>query len=551
MSTDAIMQEQKLDTDVKVLDQLDMKPHNGFVGAMLTDLYQITMAYAYWKAGHHEDDSVFEVFFRKNPFGGEFTIFAGLEEVIRYIASFRFTKQDVQTLLERFPMWDQNFWPWLESLDTKKVRVYALEEGTVAFPREPLIRVEGPLAVCQLLETTILVLTNYSSLLTTNAARHRLAVGPNKFLLEFGLRRAQGPDGAMTASKYAFLGGFDGTSNVLAAITWGLDMKGTHAHSYVTCFTSVNDLKSRLLKTKEGKEVDFVDMCLRWQQKLHKTGTNSGELAAFVSYAQAYPHHFLALVDTYDTVESGVWNFVIVAMALIECGYQPQGIRLDSGDLAYLSKQARRIFVDVSKQYNVKLDKVNIVASNDISETVLWSLKEQGHEIDTFGVGTNLVTCRDEPALGCVYKLVEVRGQARMKISQDAAKVTIPGKKEIYRLYNNKDEPLLDLLVHVGSAPPSPQRKILCRHPFDANKRCYVTPSRVELLHQCMWDGKLTRPFPSLADIRKKVLSQLSCFREDHLRRVNPTPYKLSVTSDLYTFMHDLWLQETPIAELS
>jgi len=240
-----------------------------------------------------------------------------------------------------------------------------------------------------------------------------------------------------------------------------------------------------------------------------------------------------------------------VALALSEIGYRPRGIRLDSGDLAYLSKECRKRFIQVSEQFKVDFSKLTIVASNDLSEKVLWSLKEQGHEIDAFGIGTNLVTCKSQPALGCVYKLVEVKGQPRIKISQDVVKVTIPGKKDAYRLFNAKGEPVLDIMIAVGTTPPAPQRRILCRHPFDANKRVYVTPSKVLPLHECVWDGKITKPFPSLIQIRQRVIDQLQVMREDHLRRLNPTPYKLSVSSDLYTFMHDLWLSEMPIAEIN
>lgn len=191
-------------------------PHNPFVNALLTDLYQITMSYAYWKNRTFDSEAVFDLFFRKHPFQGEFTIFAGLEEALRYVASFRFSDDQIDQLRRQFPHWDSEYWAWLKTVDTKRLRIYAVPEGTLVIPRVPLLRVEGPLAVCQFLETTLLVLINFSSLVATNAARHRLAVGPQKLLLEFGLRRAQGPDGAMTASHYSYMGGFDATSNVKA-----------------------------------------------------------------------------------------------------------------------------------------------------------------------------------------------------------------------------------------------------------------------------------------------------------------------------------------------
>ena len=258
-------------------------------------------------------------------------------------------------------------------------------------------------------------------------------------------------------------------------------------------------------------------------------------------------------MQTYDVLESGAVNFVIVAMALMDFGYTPKGVRLDSGDLAYLSKQCRAAFRSAGERWGrPELGSVTIVASNDLSENVLYSLREQGHEIDTFAVGTHLVTCKTQPALGCVYKLVEINGQPRIKVSHDTAKITIPGKKDAYRLYGSSGEPVLDLLVSAGTTGPVVGKRILCRHPFDANKRVYVTPSRVQALHVLAWDGEggVVRPYPSLLELKHRVQRELSCFREDHLRRLNPTPYKLSVTSDLYTFMHDLWLSETPIAEI-
>jgi nicotinate phosphoribosyltransferase len=544
--------EGKDDFDYSDLNTGALRPHNADVSPMLTDLYQITMCYAYWRTGRHEEQSVFDLFFRKHPFQGEFTIFCGLEEVLRFISSFKFAPNDIAELKRRFPDWQVEFWDYLGSLNASKLKIFAIEEGSIVIPRIPLIRVEGPLAVANLLETTILVLVNYSSLVATNAARHRLAVGPSKTLLEFGLRRAQGPDGGISASRYSYCGGFDGTSNVKAAQLFGIPVQGTHAHSFVTSFMGVNDLKDKSIIDSAGKcRENFVDLVLHYRGKLNKYSTNGGELAAFIAYAQAYPKSFLALIDTYETLESGLWNFIVVALALNDCGYPARGIRLDSGDLAYLSRECRKTFRQISLQYSLPhFEKFTIVASNDLSEQVLWSLKEQGHEIDSFAVGTHLVTCKTQPALGCVYKLVEVNQQPRIKISQDSSKVTIPGRKEAYRLFNAAGEPVLDLLIATGTTPPVPHKRILCRHPFDANKRVYVTPSKVEALHALVWDGRLLESLPSLREIRNKVSEQLQSFREDHLRRLNPTPYKLSVTSDLYTFMHDLWLTETPIAEI-
>lgn len=469
-------------------------------------------------------------------------------------------------LRRRYPDWEPAFWQYLKGMNTSNLKVYALEEGTVAVGRVPLIRVEGPLALCQMLETTMLLLVNYASLVTTNAARHRLAVGPHKTLLEFGMRRAQGPDGGISASRYSYIGGFDGTSNVKASLLFGIPCMGTHAHSFVSSFLTFADINNRVLKYNSDAtatpsmaehprsasgEGDFVHAVQAWQSRLHRLNTNQSELAAFIAYALSFPRAFLALVDTYDVLESGLWNFLFVALALWEFGYRAKGLRLDSGDLAYQSRECRKTFKMISAKFGVEFDALTIVASNDLSETVLYALREQGHEIDTFAVGTHLVTCKAQPALGCVFKLVSINNQPRIKVSHDSAKITIPGKKDAYRLFSSTGEPVLDLLVASGTQAPQPQRRILCRHPFDANKRVYVTPAKVQALHSCFFDsGSLTQPFPSMNEIRHRVQQQLSSFREDHLRRLNPTPYKLSVTSDLYTFMHDLWLAETPITEI-
>jgi nicotinate phosphoribosyltransferase len=546
---------------------------NSFVNPMLTDLYQITMAYAYWKAGRHNEHSVFDMFFRKNPFKGEFTIFAGLENVLRFLESFEFTSEHLEYLRAQMPHCEPEFFEYLGSMDASELRVYGVAEGTVVFPRIPLLRIEGPLAVCQMIETTVLNLCNFASLMTTNAARFRLAAGPDKILLEFGLRRAQGPDGAMSATRYSYMGGFDGTANVLAGMTYGVPIKGTHAHSFVTSYSSLDELSSR-----EIDGVDIVAMALANRRKMGYTGLNNGELAAFIAYAQAFPHGFLALVDTYDTLGSGVPNFICVAAALVELGQKPLGIRLDSGDLAYLSKEARKMLVAADEVLGTELAKCTIVASNDINEPVLHSLNDQGHDIDTFGIGTNLVTCQAQPALGMVYKLVEINGKPRIKLSQEITKVTIPGAKEAYRLIGAEGVPLLDLLVRVGESPPQPGRRLLCRHPFDERKRVYVTAAHVIPLLNVVWRGSkadasdaaetdaarlvavaarahgeahLRARAPSVEVLRQFVRDQMQLIRADHLRHLNPTPYKVSVTSELYHFIHDLWMREVPVPELS
>eukprot|EP00808_Paulinella_micropora_P009595 g58550.t1 len=523
---------------------------NPLVKSMLTDVYQLTMAYGYWYNEKQDIPSAFDLFFRQNPFKGEFTIFAGLSEVTRFLTNFSFQEHDIAFLKSKYPDWKPGFWDWLRTLDTSKIKVYSIPEGSVCFPRIPLMRVEGPLAVAQLLETTLLVLVNFSSLVCTNAARHRIAVGPEKQLLEFGLRRAQGPDGALTASRYCIMGGFDSSSNVKAGQHFGIPISGTQAHSFVTTFSKLEDLKDSRVVGTDGKTHDLLAKALEYRTKLDKR-TNDGELASFVAYARAYPNGFLALIDTYDTLESGVWNFIFVSLALDFLGFKPIGIRLDSGDLAYLSKKCRNVFKEVSTKFNVEFQKLKIVASNDLNEDILYALKDQRHEIDAFGIGTHLVTCKTQPALGCVYKLVEVDGIARIKISQDAGKVTIPGRKDVYRLMNKDGQPLLDLLAKAGEVPPIPNQKILCLCPFDRNKRVLVTPSRVVPLQQLVYDGQVMVKEDNLHQCKERVQNEMKFFREDHLRFMNPTPYKVSVTQALFEHMHDLWSQEAPVKEIS
>lgn len=580
-----------------------MQPSNSLVRPLLTDLYQLTMAYGYWKSHTQDAAAVFDLFFRENPFKGEFTVFAGLEEVLGFLSDFKITPRDIaylrdgliQTVEEqeadfeelqkagviqatpngyqqRNPVggWEPvskpaspyqvqallgscepAFFDWLQQLNCSKLRVYALPEGCLTFPKIPLLRVEGPVALVQLLETTLLNLINYASLVATNAARYRLAVGKEKTLLEFGLRRAQGPDGGLSASQYCYLGGFDATSNVLAGQKFGIPVRGTHAHSFVSAFTGFEDLPTTKIKAADSSERDIVQMVLAIRQELGLNNTNTSELAAFVAYAQAFPQSFLGLVDTYDTLHSGVPNFLCVAIALIQLGYTPIGIRLDSGDLAYLSCEARKLFVKVLQHYGFTNYKFVIVASNDINEETLYALREQGHEIDCFGIGTHLVTCQKQPALGCVYKLVEIHNRQRIKLSQEKSKMTIPGRKSAYRLIGKEGYPLLDLLMEANEASPQVGEKILCRHPFEASKRAYVIPNKVIPLHRCVWEGHRFYPVVPLEKRRAFVLEQLDFFRSDHLRFVNPTPYKISVTDHLYHFLHNLWQEETPIDEIS
>uniref|UniRef100_H2YXI2 Nicotinate phosphoribosyltransferase n=1 Tax=Ciona savignyi TaxID=51511 RepID=H2YXI2_CIOSA len=519
------------------------------------------MAYAYWKTGKMEDKAVFDLFFRKNPFRGEFAIFAGLGECVKFLNNFRFSCSDIAYLQEILPNVDQGFWEYLSQLDASQVvTMSAIPEGYVVFPKVPLIRLEGPLPVIQLLETTFLNLINYASLVATNAARFRITAGDGVQLLEFGLRRAQGPDGGLSASKYCYIGGFDGTSNVLAGKLFGIPVRGTHAHAFVNSFSSLDDV---------SENVSFLDFCcflsifcqlaMSWLTKISpilnilEHETNKGELKAFLAYAYAFPRTCLCLLDTYSVIKSGLPNFLAVALALNEYGYRAIGVRLDSGDLAYLSRKCREAFVLIADQFESPwMKKFTVVASNDINEETLISLKEQKHEINSFGIGTHLVTCQKQPALGCVFKLVEVNGEPRMKLSEDVGKINLPGKKSVFRLYSEDGLAILDLIQLCSEKPPEVGKKILVRHPFIESKRAYVCPYKVELLYRDYWGNNgLTQSFPSLQELKKTASDSLKTLRQDIKRELNPTPYKVSVTNEMYNFLHELWLKYAPIGELS
>jgi len=261
------------------------------------------------------------------------------------------------------------------------------------------------------------------------------------------------------------------------------------------------------------------------------------------------------LVDTYDTLNSGVPNFLSVAVALHRIGYRALGIRLDSGDLAYFSIQARARFRALGTKLGPDyswLEKCTIVASNDINEETLCSLRAQGHEIDQFGIGTHLVTCQAQPALGCVFKLVDYNGQPSIKLSNDIEKVTIPGRKEAYRLYGKTGQPIIDLLTDPSDPVPKVDERILCRHPFNSTKRCFVIPTKVEPLLHLAWDGPngVVCALPTIQEVRAYCQDNLEGLRVDHKRTLNPTPYKVSVTEHLYEFLHDIWQREAPIPNL-
>jgi len=530
------------------------RPFNSLVTPLLTDLYQITMAYSYWKAKRCDEEAVFELFFRKNPFGGEFTVFCGLDEVLKFLAHYRFSPEEI-AYLKSTPSLSHCepafFDEYLANIDCSEVTVRALNQGSVAFPRVPLLIVSGPLGITQLLETTLLNLVNFPSLLTTNAARMVAAAqaktvnGNVPICVEFGLRRAQGPDGGFTASKYSFVGGFSGTSNVAAGKLLNVPISGTHAHSFVMSFSSLDEVNGVTLNEKgTNSSVELLPLVLKYRQKFQLGNTNDSELAAFISYAVAYPNGLLCLIDTYNTIESGLMNFILVALVLDKIGYKAVGIRLDSGDLSSLSLTCDKVFKEYAKRTGRKFfNTLKIVASNDINEKSLQDLNEKGHAISIYGIGTNLVTCQAQPALGCVYKLVQLNGTPRIKLSNDLIKIIIPGCKKAFRLYGESGVAIGDLMVEINEDEPKVGSPIKCLNPYDKEDWYIATPTRVESLHTLVWSKNkgIVTEIPSLDASKKALEYAKSTLHPSVTALKNAKQYKVSVSEKLFDELHRMW----------
>ena len=456
--------------------------------ALLTDLYQLTMAYSYWKAGLHERQAVFQLFFRRQPFRSGFAIAAGLGPAIDYLLGLRFTSDDI-AYLRTLRLFDEAFLRYLEDFRFE-CDVDAVYEGTAVFPHEPLIRVVGPILQAQLVETALLNIINFQTLIATKAARI-VQAARGKPVLEFGLRRAQGPDGALSASRAAYIGGCEGTSNVLAGKTFGIPVRGTHAHSWVMAFDD--------------------------------------EPAAFAAYAEAMPHNALFLVDTYDTLQ-GVRNAVAVGKQLRERGHKLGGVRLDSGDLAWLSKEARSI-LDESAFHDAR-----IVATNDLDEHVIESLREQEARIDVWGVGTRLVTGSDEAALGGVYKLGAIRNGAgewlrKIKVSDQNVKTSIPGSLQVRR-FRSGDEIRGDMIWDALDGEPGSS---LIIDPADATRRkSFGEDAFEDLLLPILERGEGIAELPPLVAARENPLRNLASLPAATRRLTNPHTYPVGLEERLH-----------------
>lgn len=455
---------------------------------LLTDLYQLTMLAGYLEEGMAEEPAVFDLFFRHNPFQGGYAVFAGLETALSFLESINFTEDELE-YLQGLGIFRPRFIDFLRSFRFRG-KVTAAPEGTVVFANEPLVTVEAPLAQAQLVETALLNIINFQTLVATKAARIVNAAAGGT-VLEFGLRRAQGPDGGVSEARAAYVGGVKSTSNVLAGKLFGIPVKGTHAHSWIMAFPD--------------------------------------ELAAFRAYAEVFPDTCILLVDTYDTLKSGIPNAITVARELRAKGHELAGVRIDSGDLAYLSREARRMLDEAG------FPDAKIVASNELDEFVIESMRREGSRVDIYGVGTRLATCAGEGggALGGVYKLVRIDGRPKLKVTSDIAKATLPDRKRILRAVTPDGSFVLDVIclydevVAPGDTvfdPLNPLQSVAIPH--DAG---FVAVRSV-----AMEGGARTSAHkPSLDEMADRSREQLSRLPQGCLRFINPHKYKVSISRGL------------------
>lgn len=448
-----------------------------------TDLYQLTMAYGYWQSGLYRRKACFHLFYRKPPFDGSYVITAGLEAAIDFIRQFRFSVEDIQYLAglkgsAGRPLFDESFLNHLQRMKFS-CSIEALPEGTIAYPFTPLLRLEGPIIQAQLLETGLLNLINFPSLIATKSARIVQAAQGDP-VLEFGYRRAQGPDGALSASRAAYIGGCHATSNVLAGRAFDIPVRGTHAHSWVMCF---------------GEEKE-----------------------AFLTYARSQPDNCIFLVDTYDTY-SGIQNAIEAGRWLREQGHEMNGIRLDSGDLGELSQAARQMLDQAG------FPDAKIVASNDLDEYRIKELKERGAKVQVWGVGTRLATAYEQPALGGVYKLsalTDERGNwmPRIKLSEEKIKISTPGRLSVNRYFHPNGQPAGDLVYDIDLKADS--RQMI---PYNHDKVVNFGGMIEKPLMQTIFhEGKLVYDLPSAADIRERSLQE-----QEQERRTTDYPYGLEL----------------------
>ena len=446
-----------------------------------TDQYQLSMALVYFRQGTAENRAVFDYFFRKLPFDGGYAVFAGLDDLLDVLEELKFDDKDINLLKENgFP---GDFLKYLKDFRFRG-NIYSSREGDIVFPTRPVLQVEANMLEAQVIETLLLNILNFQTLVATKASRMRLVAG-DRMLVDFGLRRAQGP-GGYYAARAAVVGGFDATSNVRAGRDFDIPISGTMAHSFIQSYDD--------------------------------------ELEAFRDFARAHPGNCVFLVDTYDTLETGIPNAITVGREMQERGEKLKGIRLDSGDLAYLAKQARKRFDEAG------LDYVKIAASNQLDEHVIKSLNDQDAPVDLFGVGTSLVIGRPDAALDGVYKLSYANGKPRIKLSESIGKITLPHKKQVYRIINDREE-----WTGADAVALENEKDFKNIHsPFEPGKSMNIEFCRkVPLLEKVMENGNRTREKLSLKEIsayRQKRMDQLPW---EYKRFINPHVYKIGISDGL------------------
>jgi len=466
-----------------------MAEHPVRINGLYTDFYELSMAQGYFYAGKGEETAVFDYFFRTNPYGGGFLVFAGLAEFLEQLHYFRYDEEAI-LYLKKIGL-KHEFLEYLRHFSFKG-KILAVREGELVFPNEPIVRIEANLMEAQLIETLLLNILNFQSLIATKAFRVTLAANGKQFS-DFGLRRSHG-FGGLHASRAAIIGGASSTSNVLAGFLYGLPVSGTMAHSWVQSFDS--------------------------------------EITAFRSYAHINPKTSILLVDTYDTLRSGVPNAILVAKEMAEIGEKLAGIRLDSGDLAYLSKKARKM---LDKE---GLDYVKIYVSNQLNEHVIKSLEDQAAPIDGFGIGTELVTGKPDASLDGVYKMCESDGKPSMKISENIEKNTLPGKKMVWRFFDEEGNIFRDGILLEDEIPEDCQ---WLYHPTQPDKKTQVCHLRREKLLQPVYEnGQMLHPMPSPAACHEYLTTRATQLPEEHKRFIMPHIFKVGISEKLLNLRNEL-----------
>ena len=465
---------------------------------MMTDLYQLTMMYGYFKTGMRDNLATFDMFYRSKDATTHYAIMAGLEQLIEYLENLRFDEESLR-YLGSLGIFDEDFLDELRSFEFHG-DVYAVPEGTIVFPGEPLIRVTAPIFEAQLVETALLNIINHQTLIATKASRV-VQAAEGGTVMEFGLRRAQGPDAGIYGARAAIIGGCKSTSNVLTGQMYNIPIAGTHAHSWVMSFPD--------------------------------------EITAFRKYAEMFPTSCLLLVDTYDTLKSGVPNAIQVFDELRAQGHEPVGIRLDSGDLAYLSREARKM-LDAAGYPNTI-----ICASGDLDENLIRDLKLQGACIDTWGVGTKLITSEDCPSLGGVYKMsaetVDGRVIPKIKISENPVKITNPGVKKLWRIYDNKTGKATADLIALDYETYDTTKPLTIYDPVNTWKSMTLTDYTMkELQVKVFENGKRVYDSPSLQEIQQHCQDDLDTFWDQYKRLLNPHRYKVDLSDSLWMLKNSM-----------